>query len=82
MDRLHVQRIEEINKVIDSHFLLIKDFILQSKISKRDLEIQKAEFVQKYEKQIRITRANEYFDNDPELRFEEYDQLLKLKKLD
>ena len=50
MDRLHLRRIEEINKVIDSHFLLIKDFIQKSKIKKRDDEIEDAQFSGKYEK--------------------------------
>ena len=48
MDRLHLRRIEEVNKVIDSHFLLIKEFIKQSKIKKRDDEIEDAKFSGKF----------------------------------
>ena len=82
MDMLHLQRIEEIDKVIDQHFELIQQFILQAKTAKRDSLIEKAQSKQAVEKNYRIKKANEEFDNDPELRFEEYDQLLKVKKLE
>ena len=70
-DKLLQQRIEDIHKVINSHFELIKHVIQERKKEKKDREIAKI-YVREKQLAILIRRAiNKAYKADDDLKFED-----------
>lgn len=81
-DKLLQQRIEDIHKVINSHFELIKHVIQERKKEKKDREIDKI-YVREKQLAILIRKTiNEAYKADPDLKFEDYTYEKKFQMLE
>ena len=68
-EKILINRIQQIEEVIDCHFVLIKEVIETKKKEKMERDLEKAEELDEFIREIKKKEIETNFKNDPDLMF-------------